>query len=110
MSSVMVSFYLHNRQGNQYDREVIVAARDVGIRLIFERMTYDIVSPQAYEAKRLLQEIYFETYEKGEAYLRELMDYEGPNVVVAPTIHSMYASSGDVIVRALNLGAELDRL
>lgn len=106
----MVSFYLHNRQGNQYDREVIVAARDVGIRLIFERMTYDIVSPQAYEAKRLLQEIYFETYEKGEAYLRELMDYEGPNVVVAPTIHSMYASSGDVIVRALNLGAELDRL
>jgi len=108
-STVMVSFYLHNGRGNLYDREVIAAARDVGIRLIFGRMTYDVISKDAYEGKRRSQEGYYETAEDGEKYLRELMELEGPDVVVAPAVHSMHGSTEDAIVTALRVGYELNR-
>ncbi|SMG34271.1 amidohydrolase family protein [Dethiosulfovibrio salsuginis] len=108
-SSVMVSFYLHGGKGNVNDREVIAAAKDVGIRLIFGRMTYDMVSPQAYEGKKKAQESYYESPDQGEAYLRELMADEGPTVMVAPAVHSMHASTAQAIERAINLGYDLKR-
>ena len=46
-TSVMVSYYLHGNRGNELDREVLAAARSVGIRLIFGRMNYDIVNEDA---------------------------------------------------------------
>jgi 5-methylthioadenosine/S-adenosylhomocysteine deaminase len=42
-TSVIVSFYCHNKRGNELDLSVIKAAQDVGIRLFFGRMNYDIV-------------------------------------------------------------------
>ena len=43
-TSVMASYYLHGNRGNELDREVLAAARSVGIRLIFGRMNYDVVN------------------------------------------------------------------
>lgn len=157
VTSVMVSFYCHMRQGNTFDLEVIRAARDTGIRLYFGRMNYDIINHDAYEAKRNSQHCYFETPEEAERNLRELVrevesgqvvacpagaealsDFShiprtdiadlrrisgqnaantrststrvsGNNVLVAPAIHSIHASTREAIVRAINLGNELSR-
>lgn len=108
VTSVMVSFYCHMRQGNVYDREVIRAARDTGIRLIFGRMNYDIINQDAYEAKRNSQHCYFETPAEAEENFRELMQEveSAGHAVCAPSIHSIHASTKDAIVRAINLGNE----
>ncbi len=109
VTTVMVSFYLHGKSGNLYDREVIAAARDIGIRLIFGRMTYDMISKDAYESKKKSQISYYETPDEGEMYFRELMREDGGEVMVAPSVHSMHASTPDAIARALCLGYEFKR-
>ncbi|MGI6075940.1 MAG: amidohydrolase family protein [Pyramidobacter sp.] len=108
-TAVMVSYYLHGRSGNNLDREVIAAARDVGVRLIFGRMNYDMVDKSAYEAKQLSQKFYFETPDEAEANLRRLMDEEDDGVMVCPALHSFHASTPEAMIRAITLGAELDR-
>lgn len=65
-TSVMVSFYCHNRRGNELDRAVIKAAKDVGIRLFFGRMNYDIITEGAYKEKQDSQRSYFESPQEAE--------------------------------------------
>lgn len=109
VTTVMVSYYLHGNVGNQYDRQVIAAARDVGIRLIFGRMNYDVVNDDAYEAKKRSQRGYFETPEEAEVNFVELMKEESPTVVIAPAIHSMHASTERAIVKGLAIGDKFNR-
>ncbi|MPM55254.1 hypothetical protein SDC9_102047 [bioreactor metagenome] len=59
VTSVMVSFYCHGNKGNTLDKEVLRAAKDTGIRLYFGRMNYDILTENAYEAKKDSQKSYF---------------------------------------------------
>lgn len=108
-SSVMVSYYLHGRAGNELDREVIRAARDIGIRLLFGRMNYDIISEDAYEAKKESQKCYYETISEAEKNLCELMSEESDTITVAPALHSMHASTAPAIAHGLRLGLELGR-
>ena len=88
VTTAVVSFYCHNRRGNELDREVVRAARDTGIRLFFGRMHYDLVSTEAYPEKRASQESYFETIPEYETAFRELFMEVGsdPLVVVAPAL------------------------
>ncbi len=109
ITSVMVSFYLHNRSGNLYDQEVIAAARDVGIRLIFGRMNYDIITEGAYQAKQDSQRSYYETPQEAERFCRDLMAQEGPTVMVCPSLHSIHASTAEAIASGIRLGCELGR-
>ena len=119
VTSVVVSFYCHNRQGNVYDAEVLRAARDTGIRLYFGRMNYDIINEDAYEAKRNSQRGYFETREDAEENFLQLLKeveasantqlYGSPKVVVAPSVHSIHASTREAIVRAINLANKYKR-
>jgi len=110
VTSVMVSFYCHNNKGNEYDREVIRAAEDTGIRLYFGRMTYDIINEDAYEAKQNSQKCYFETPEEGEGNFIELFkEINSKRILVAPSVHSIHASTKEAIVRAINLGNKYDR-
>lgn len=108
-TAVMVSYYLHGRAGNDLDREVIAAARDVGIRLVFGRMNYDMVDRSAYEAKQLSQKFYFETPDEAEDHLRQLMDEEDDAVMICPALHSFHASTPQAMIRGINLGIELNR-
>lgn len=107
VTSVMVSFYLHG--GGENDREVIAAARDVGIRLIFGRMNYDIVNADAYAAKKASQMAYYETIPQAEANLRALMAEEDETVTVCPALHSFHASTAACIEHGIRLGWELKR-
>jgi len=110
VTSVMVSFYCHNNKGNEYDREVIRAAEDTGIRLYFGRMTYDIINEEAYEGKRNSQRCYFETPEEGEENFIQLYnEVKSTRVLVAPSVHSIHASTKEAIIRAINLGNKYDR-
>jgi cytosine/adenosine deaminase-related metal-dependent hydrolase len=108
-TSVMVSYYLHGCAGNALDREVIAAARDVGIRLIFGRINYDLLDRTAYPEKLESQKFYYETSEEAEKNLRSLMSLEDDDVMVCPALHSFHASSPAAIVRGIRLGAELHR-
>lgn len=109
-SSVMVSFYCHNKRGNEFDKEVIRAAKDTGIRLYFGRMNYDIINYDAYEAKKNSQMFYYETPDKAEEnYVKLLYETNDKNVVVAPSIHSMHASTKEAIIRGINLGNKYNR-
>ncbi|WP_029165638.1 amidohydrolase family protein [Aminiphilus circumscriptus] len=109
ITSVAVSFYCHNRMGNALDREVIKAALDSGIRILFGRMNYDVLSEDAYPKKRASQESYFEGpyYEN---HLISLMEeFKGlAGVQVAPSLHSFHANTLGAIARALELASELD--
>lgn len=108
---VMVSFYCHNNSGNLYDREVIRAAIDTGIRIYFGRMNYDIINNDAYEEKKKSQESYHENVLEAEKNFKELYnDYNMPGVIIAPSVHSMHASTKGAILNAVNLGNKYDRL
>lgn len=111
VTTAVVSFYCHNRSGNELDRQVIRAARDTGIRLFFGRMHYDVVSPDAYPEKRASQESYFETEADYLGRLEELLtETEGdPLVSVAPCLHSFHANTLATIVQGIRLGAEKGR-
>lgn len=110
VTSVMVSFYCHNKLGNLLDKAVIEAANDVGIRLIFGRMNYDIVNPSAYPEKKASQESYFESPDEAERNFVELMEEcESDTVMVAPSLHSFHANTLDGIIHGINLGAKYNR-
>lgn len=110
VTSVMVSFYCHNKRGNELDREVIRAAKDTGIRLYFGRMNYDIINSDAYEAKRESQQSYYENVKDAEKYFMELAGEENDsNIVIAPSVHSIHASTKDAIINAINLGNRYGR-
>ena len=108
-TSVMVSYYLHGNKGNELDREVLRAARDVGLRLVFGRMNYDIINDNAYEGKKASQRSYYETIPEAEKNVRELMGEESATVMVCPSLHSFHASTAACIERGINLGWELKR-
>ena len=105
-TSVMVSFYCHNKRGNELDLAVIKAAQDVGIRLFFGRMNYDLVNQQAYPEKRASQLSYYESPEKAEKNFIGLLKYETDTVKVAPALHSFHANTLEAVIRGINLGAE----
>ena len=108
-TSVMVSFYCHNKMGNTLDRAVINAARDVGIRLYFGRMNYDIITAGAYNEKHESQLSYYETPQEAESNFIELLSEEGPTVKIAPALHSFHANTLEGIVKGINLGSEYGR-
>ena len=108
-TSVIVSFYCHNKRGNELDLSVIKAAQDVGIRLFFGRMNYDLVNQQAYPEKRASQLSYYESPEEAEKNFIELLKYETATVKIAPALHSFHANTLDAVIRGINLGAEYGR-
>lgn len=104
VTSVMVSFYCHGNKKNLLDKEVIRAAEDVGIRLYFGRMNYDIINEDAYEGKKESQKTYYETPEEAEINFMMLSGETcSNNVVVAPSLHSIHASTKEAIVKGINL-------
>ncbi len=108
-SSVMVSYYLHCGADNECDREVIAAARDLGIRLVFGRMNYDIINEEAYEGKKASQKSYYETIAQAETNVRELQKLENDCLLVCPSLHSMHASTAEAIIAGITLGYEMKR-
>lgn len=111
-TTAVVSFYCHNRRGNDLDREVIRAARDTGIRLYFGRMHYDSVSPDAYPEKRASQESFFETGAEYESALEDLLSEfsSDPLAAVAPALHSFHANSLEAIAEGIRLGSKFNRM
>lgn len=110
VTSVMVSFYCHNKRGNELDKEVLHAAAACGIRLYFGRMNYDIINEDAYEGKRASQASYFESPEIAADNFAELMDENRDfNIEVSPSVHSLHASSKNAIINAINLGNKYNR-
>ena len=110
VTTVMVSFYCHNSEGNVLDREVIRAANDCGIRLYYGRMNYDVVNENAYEEKKISQRSFFETPTIAEKNYKSLLaEYDFINVEIAPSLHSIHASTKEAIVRAINLGNKYDK-
>ncbi len=105
-TSVMVSFYCHNKKGNELDLAVIKAAQAVGIRLFFGRMNYDLVNPEAYPEKRASQLSYYESPEEAEKNFIDLLKYGTENVKIAPALHSFHANTLGAVIRGINLGAE----
>jgi len=112
VTTAVVSFYCHNRRGNDLDREVIRAARDTGIRLYFGRMHYDRVSKDAYPEKHASQESYFETGTEYESALEGLLSEfsSDPLVAVAPALHSFHANSLEAIAEGIHLGSKVNRM
>ncbi len=109
VTSVMASFYCHNGLGNELDRAVIKAAEDVGIRLYFGRMNYDVITDGAYKEKQDSQRSYFETPCEAERNFIELTSEERPTVKIAPALHSFHANTLDGIIRGINLGSNYER-
>lgn len=104
VTSVMVSFYCHGNKDNLLDKEVIRAAEDVGIRLYFGRMNYDIINEDAYEGKKESQKTYYETPEEAEMNFMMLSGETcSNNIVVAPSLHSIHASTKEAIAKGINL-------
>lgn len=85
-TSVMVSFYCHNKMGNELDLAVIKAAQDVGIRLFFGRMNYDLVNRQEYILKRWRLSSAAMSPEDAEKNFIDLLEYETETVKVAPAL------------------------
>ena len=108
-TSVMVTYYCHNKKGNALDSSVIKAAKDVGIRLFMGRMNYDVISDDAYPEKRESQRSYYETPEDAEINFVRLLELESETVKVAPALHSFHANTLDAIVRGIGLGVKYDR-
>lgn len=108
-TSVMVSFYCHNNKGNELDRAVIEAANDVGIRLFFGRMNYDIVLESAYPEKQASQRSYYETPDFAAENFKDLLSCESATVKIAPALHSFHANTIEGIIKGINLGFEYGR-
>jgi len=104
VTSVMVSFYCHGNKGNIMDKQVIKAAKDVGIRLYFGRMNYDIINEDAYTEKKESQKSYYENVSDAEINFMMLSGEEcDKNIVIAPALHSIHASSKKAIINGINL-------
>ncbi|MDQ4143415.1 MAG: amidohydrolase family protein [Actinomycetota bacterium] len=95
-------FYLHD-EGNQNAQQVIRAARDIGIRLVFARALYDLDAPSAAPAR------YRESAEESARRCLELARaYENDETVsVQPAPHSLHAASPETIARALEVARKL---
>lgn len=107
VTSVMVSFYCHGNKGNTLDKEVLRAAKDTGIRLYFGRMNYDILTENAYEAKKDSQKSYFETPDEAEMNFYMLFgEMCDKDIIAAPSLHSIHASTKEAIVKGINLAFE----
>ena len=109
VTCVMVSYYCHNKKGNELDSSVIKAAKDVGIRLFMGRMNYDVINNDAYPEKRESQSSYYETPEDAENNFVKLLELESETVKVAPALHSFHANTLDAIVRGIGLGVKYGR-
>lgn len=111
ITSVIVSFYCHNKANNLFDQQVIKAAEDTGIRLYFGRVNYDIINEDSYEDKILSQRGYFESVEEYTSNYTSLLDgIKNNNIVIAPAVHSLHGSSMESIINAINLGNKYNRL
>lgn len=110
VTSVMVSFYCHGNKKNIFDKEVVQAAIDTGIRLYFGRMNYDIINENAYEGKKLSQQSYYESAdEAAENFVNLYNSVDCPTVEIAPSVHSIHASSKAAIINAINLGNKYNK-
>jgi 5-methylthioadenosine/S-adenosylhomocysteine deaminase len=99
VTTVCDFFYIHNG-GNENDRAVIRAARDVGIRITLARTMYDWDgAPQQYR----------ETVDEAVGRTRELFqEYRGSDdVAICPAPHSPHAASPAMIVAGSRLAEEL---
>ena len=99
VTTVCDFFYIH-RGGNDNDRAVIRAARDIGIRLVLARTMYDWEgAPPAYR----------ETIDEAVARTRELYaEFAGrDDVHICPAPHSPHAASPAMIQAGSRLAEEL---
>lgn len=96
-------FYLHD-EGNDNAQQVIRAARDSGIGLVFARALYDVDAPTKAPAR------YREKTGDAVDRCRALAAAHAgdPMVSVQPAPHSLHAASPETIAAALELAAELD--
>jgi 5-methylthioadenosine/S-adenosylhomocysteine deaminase len=95
-------FYLHDG-ANDNARQVIRAARDIGIRLVFARAFYDPDAPT--KAPRRYREPASEALERLLELAREFDDDE--LVTIQPAPHSLHAASPETIGLALEGAAIL---
>ena len=95
-------FYLHD-EGNETGKEVLRAARDIGIRLVFARTFYDSDAPTGAPAR------FRESANDAATRCIELAREVGrdPMVSVQPAPHSLHAASPDTIHAALETAHEL---
>lgn len=96
-------FYLHE-EGNENAEQVIRAARDSGIRLVFARALYDLDAPTKAPAR------YREKTGDAVERCRALASAHAgdPMLSVQPAPHSLHAASPETIAAALELAEELD--
>ncbi len=96
-------FYLHD-ESNDNAEQVIRAAGDAGIRLVFARALYDVDAPTKAPAR------YREKTDDAVERCRSLAAAHGgdPMVSVQPAPHSLHAASPETIAAALDLAEELD--
>ncbi len=95
-------FYLHD-DGNANAEEVLRAARDAGIRLVFARAFYDLDAPTKAPAR------YREAAADAAARCRALAAAHGgdPMVSVQPAPHSLHAATPETVAAALAVADEL---
>jgi 5-methylthioadenosine/S-adenosylhomocysteine deaminase len=96
-------FYLHD-EGNDNALEVVRAARDVGIRLVFARAFYDSDAPTKAPAR------YREDSDSSAKRCIELANDLGsdPMISVQPAPHSLHAATPETVAAALDVAGELD--
>jgi 5-methylthioadenosine/S-adenosylhomocysteine deaminase len=95
-------FYLHD-EGNDNAREVVRAARDIGIRLVFARAFYDPEAPTKAPAR------YRETrVDAAQRCLDLAAEYKGdPLVSVQPAPHSLHAANPETVAASLEVARSL---
>ncbi|MFN2588923.1 MAG: amidohydrolase family protein [Actinomycetota bacterium] len=96
-------FYLHD-EGNANAGEVLRAARDAGIRLVFARAFYDPAAPTKAPAR------YRETSADAAQRCRALAAAHAGDALVSvqPAPHSLHAAAPETVAAALAVAAELD--
>jgi hypothetical protein len=73
-------------------------------------MNYDMVDETAYEEKKASQNSFFETPKEAEENFKLLgAENNYKTVEIAPSVHSIHASTKEAIVRAINLGNKYDK-
>ena len=95
-------FYLHD-DGNENAEQVIRAASDVGIRLVFARTFYDSGAPTDAPAR------YREATRDAAARCLSLAEAHGddPLLSIQPAPHSLHAATPDTIAAALEVASTL---
>ena len=100
ITTVVDFFYLHDH-GNENDRAVIEAAKEIGLRIVLARSMYDWSGAP----KRFL-----ESPEEAVRHTRELADVltGDTRAFVQPAPHSIHAASPEMIQAGAKLAEELD--